>query len=72
MKRKFGRTASLSQSSSRSGSLSDISCDGDQLDLDESPVPHGPKYAQYVKVFNCATVEPQLSKLVELIISLSN
>ena len=48
MKRKFGRTASLSQSSSRSGSLSDISCDGDQLDLDESPVPHRPKYAQYV------------------------
>ncbi|XP_015761086.1 PREDICTED: ubiquitin carboxyl-terminal hydrolase 34-like [Acropora digitifera] len=71
MKRKFGRTASLSQSSSRSGSLSDISCDGDQLDLDESPVPHGPKYAKYVKVFNyCATVEPQLSKVVELIISL--
>ena len=51
MKRKFGRTASLSQSSSRSGSLSDISCDGDQLDLDESPVPHGPKYAQYVMLF---------------------
>lgn len=44
MQRKFGRTASLSQSSSRSGSLSDISCDGEQLDLDESPMPHPQKY----------------------------
>ena len=48
MQRKFGRTASLSQSSSRSGSLSDISCDGEQLDLDESPMPHPQKYTQYV------------------------
>ncbi|XP_027055599.1 ubiquitin carboxyl-terminal hydrolase 34-like [Pocillopora damicornis] len=40
MQRKFSRTASLSQSSSRSGSLSDISCDGEQLDMEES-LTHG-------------------------------
>ncbi|KAL9953976.1 hypothetical protein ACROYT_G041461 [Oculina patagonica] len=44
MQRKFGRTASLSQSSSRSGSLSDISCDGEQL-MGESPTHRQQKYA---------------------------
>ena len=48
MQRKYHRTASLSQSSSRSGSLSDISCDGEQLDMDESPMPRHQKYTQYV------------------------
>lgn len=48
MQRKFGRTASLSQSSSRSGSLSDISCDGEQLEMDESPTHRQQKYTQYV------------------------
>ena len=48
MQRKFSRTASLSQSSSRSGSLSDISCDGEQLDMDESPTHRQQKYTQYV------------------------
>ena len=51
MQRKFSRTASLSQSSSRSGSLSDISCDGEQLDIDESPTHRQQKYTQYVHNF---------------------
>lgn len=51
MQRKFSRTASLSQSSSRSGSVSDISCDGEQLDMDESPTHRQQKYTQYVYSF---------------------
>ena len=51
MQRKFSRTASLSQSSSRSGSLSDISCDGEQLDMDELPTHRQQKYTQYVHSF---------------------
>ncbi|PFX25818.1 Ubiquitin carboxyl-terminal hydrolase 34 [Stylophora pistillata] len=46
MQRKFSRTASLSQSSSRSGSLSDISCDGEQLDMEESLTHGHQKYAR--------------------------
>ena len=56
MQRKFSRTASLSQSSSRSGSLSDISCDGEQLDMEESLTHGRQKYTRYA-IWCCIGVQ---------------